>query len=536
MLFKIKKGTVSSRSWGEVDKSAIWQRLKAGLQEGADGVREAVREMYAVVKADINADLTQADLWSPHHEIQQDGSLILNRGGLIAAAQALAGARAEPDLTPAQYREAAQHLMRHYREVDGLEPPERLSQAAGEMVRLAATITGEMRVDDVPLAYGVDLAALKAGDDDPLEVVVEVPAGKSRRGWNYLPQTLQKVVGEVATNTATGFLGHQKPEDVDHQFLPPVTHWVGAKWENGKAYFRGVVDAAAKDLKRWIRAGRVKQVSIFGMPTLRQAAGETQVTDYQLLSIDWTPLDRAGMPTKIVAVGEMDSIIGTGEPGNHGGGNMTLQELLAELRKLGAKPGQVVGEMGWDVKTLARELGWKLDEVAGEIGADRWTQLQEMVKTVGEMAETFGLGKEAKLTDLFKAVKEAKEVQNKVSGELAGILGLAKDAKLTDVIAAAKAAQEVQQRAITAEHDKLIDKVIGEMVVAEAARPLVKRMVQVSDDADEAAVKKAVGEMLEQEDVKKALAGVFKDMPIAPKNAGRTDNNNSGLRVKRVAI
>ncbi|HOV80806.1 MAG TPA: hypothetical protein PK728_12005, partial [Bacillota bacterium] len=109
MPFKIKRGQVSNASWGSIDKSAIWRRLKAGLEESAEGVREAIREMYAVVKADIGPDLTQADLWGPHHEIQQDGSLVLNRGGLIAAAQALAGARAEPDLTPAQRREAARH-------------------------------------------------------------------------------------------------------------------------------------------------------------------------------------------------------------------------------------------------------------------------------------------------------------------------------------------------------------------------------------------------------------------------------------------
>lgn len=537
MPFKIKKGIVSGHSWGDVDKSSIWQRLKKGLEEGADGVREAIREMYAVVKADINADLTQADCWGPHHEIQQDGSLVLNRGGLIAATAARAGARSEPDLTSAQRKEAAQHLMRHYREIEGLEPPESLAQAAGEMVRLTANVTGEMRVEDVPLASRVDLAAIKAGDDDPLEVVVEVPAGKSRRGWNYLPQTLQKIVGEVMANTATGFLGHQKPEDVDHQFLPPVTHWVGAKWENGKAYFRGVVDAAAKDLKRWIRAGRVKQVSIFGVPTLKQAAGETQVTDYRLLSIDWTPLDRAGMPTSVVAVGEMmDSIVGGDYFNNYryGGGKMSITELLAELRKVGVKPGQVIGEMGWDVKTLAKELGWELDKVAGEISAEGWSKLQATMKAMGEMAESFGLGKDVELGSLVKAVKEAREVQEKVSGELAGIFGLAKDAKLADVITAAKTAREAQQKMSQDEHNKLVDKVVGEMVT-EGARPIVKMLLQVKQGATEDEVKKAVGEMLEREDVKKSFSLMYKDPVIAPK-VGRQENNSGGLRIKRVTI
>jgi len=506
MLFKINKKSISSKSWGDVDKGSLWKRLKTGLEESAEGVIEAIKEMYAVVKAGINKDLTEADCWGPHHEINQDGTLILSRGGLIAAAQALVGARSEPNLSDAQKREAAGHLLRHYSEIDDLEPPENLKKlagTAGEMVRLTAAITGEMAVKDIPLAPGVDLAALKAGDDDPMEVVVEVPAGKSKRGWNYRPEALQKIVGEVMKNTLSGFLGHQKPEDVDHQFLPPVTHWVGAKWENGKAYFRGVIDTAAKDLKRWIRAGRIKQVSIFGMPTLRSVAGETEVVDYRPLSIDWTPLDRAGMPTRIVAVGEMDVILGDDPNKPNGGGkNMNLQELLAELRKLGAKPAQVIGEMGWKVKDIAGEMGWKLDSVAGEIDAERWKQIEEGLKVIGEMAELFGLGKDAKVSELVEKVK---------------------------------AAHDVQVKAATAEHDKLVDKVIGEMVVAEQARPLVKRMLQVPKDADEAAIKKAVGEMLEDEEVKKALAGVFKDIPITPKS-GRDDNKNNGLRVKRVAI
>lgn len=363
-------------------------------------------------------------------------------------------------------------------------PVGEMAGAQGEMALLAASITGEMKVEDVPLAPGVDLTALKAGDDSPLEVVVEVPAGKSKRGWNYLPQALQKIVDEVSSKTASGFLGHQDPEKVDHEFLAPVTHWVGAKFENGKAYFRGVVDSAAKDLKRWIRAGRIKQVSIFGVPTLAQANGETQVTDYRLLSIDWTPLDRAGMPTRVVAVGEID-VIGHGDniPTDKTGGDpMNLKELLAELRKQGANIQQVCGEA---------------------LGGEVYTGLQTSTKALGEIANVLGL----------------------------------KDAKPEDVLARVKVAHEAEVKAVTADHDNLVNKVIGEMVVAETARPLVKRMLKVADNADEAAIKKAVGEMLEQEDVKKALASVFKDTPIAPKDARRPGgDSDNGLRVRRSSI
>ncbi|MFS8501944.1 MAG: hypothetical protein FWJ59_09135, partial [Caldicoprobacter sp.] len=310
------KNRVSEKAWGDVDKSAIWRRLKEALQNDEAGAKEAVREMYAVVKAAVNADLTQADCWGPHHEIIDD-TLVLNRNGLFAAAQALVGARAEPDLTPEQKRSAARHILRHYREL-GLEAPESIRSLAGErslegeMIRLEAAVAGEMSVEEVPASAAIDVQALKEGDSEPLEVVVEIPAGRSKRGWLYTPQALKRIVDVVMEQGLPGFLGHQKPEDVDHQFPQPVTHWVGGKMVGDKAYIRGVVDPAAKDLKRWIKSRAVRTVSIYGIPKLEHVRGETRVVDFQPLSIDWTPLGRAGMDTRVVAVGEMDTIITKG--------------------------------------------------------------------------------------------------------------------------------------------------------------------------------------------------------------------------------
>jgi len=501
MALRINNDRVSSRSWGEIDKSALWQRLKQALQESEAGAAEAVREVYAAIKADVTPDLREADCWGPHHEITPEGIVLLNRGGLIAAAQALAGARSDPSLTDAQRRQAAAHLLRHYRSIDGLTPPESLVSVAGEMVQLAATVSGEVSVQDVPVAPWADLTALKMGDPDPMEVVVEVPAGRSKRGWNYTPAALQRIVGEVMGQGLPGFLGHQKPEDVDHEFPKPVTHWVGAKFENGKAYFRGVVDAAASDLKRWLRAKTVRTVSIFGIPELQRVGGETNVVDYKPLSIDWTPLGRAGMPTAVVAIGEMD-VIEPAEAGKKGGAGVTLQELLAELKKQGASPAQVVGEMGWKPKDVLTTLGLKFEELAGEIGGEAWAGTKARADAVGEIATA---------------------------------LGLAKDVKPADIVAAAKAAREAQIKVARAERDALIDRVIGEMVVAEAARSIVKRMLQLPEQVDEAAVKKAVGELVAQEDVKAAMASVFKQDVVRPVDAGR-DGAQSGLIVRRVAI
>lgn len=54
-----------------------------------------------------------------------------------------------------------------------------------KIFQLFGNVAGEMRLDDIPLAAGVDVNELKKGDEDPLEVVVEIPASKSKRGWNY---------------------------------------------------------------------------------------------------------------------------------------------------------------------------------------------------------------------------------------------------------------------------------------------------------------------------------------------------------------
>ncbi|GAW29185.1 hypothetical protein, partial [Carboxydocella sp. ULO1] len=156
--FEISK-TVSNKPWGDVDKTAIRNILVQGLEEGAEGVREAIREVYAVIRGESLEDAPSQNWVMPHHEVRDDGQIVINRNGLIAAAAALAGARAEPSLTPQQKRQAAKHLARHYRELE-MELPESLKEAVGEICAVQAIISGEMQVNDVPLAPWVDLEAL----------------------------------------------------------------------------------------------------------------------------------------------------------------------------------------------------------------------------------------------------------------------------------------------------------------------------------------------------------------------------------------
>jgi hypothetical protein len=475
--------TVSTADWGSVDKPRIWALLKQGIEEGAEGIAAAVREVYAVVKAPVNEDLAQADCWGPHHEIRDDGRIVLNRAGLIAAVTALAGARSEPNLTPQQKRQAARHLLRHYRELE-LEPPESLAEFVGEMASVQAVVSGEMKVEDVPLAPWADLQALKTGDPEPMEVVVEIPAGKSKRGWNYRPEALQKIVGEVMNQGLPGFLGHQKPEDVDSQFPTPVTHWVGALWKDGKAYFRGVIDKAASDLKRWIKAKAIRQVSIFGVPKLQKINGETHVVNYKPLSIDWTPLNRAGMPTSVVAIGEMDEIL------NDGGGQMSWKEYVGKLKEMLASKevtvGQIVGEMGWEAQEVAKEIDAK------------WLQeVTSAVETLGKVKEVLG-----------------------VTGEM-------------DVLQEAAEARKALDEKAAAEREKLIDEVLKEKVVGEMAQALAKKMLQVPEVANKEQIAGEIDKLLADETVKMAISKFYVDKPPIIGDGGK---ETTSLRVKRQVI
>lgn len=476
---------VSERDWGDVDKSRIWRLLKQGLEEGIEGAAVAVREVYAVVKAEINADLTQADCWGPHHEIRDDGTVVLNRRGLFAAAAALAGARAEPDLTPEQKAKARAHLRRHYRQLE-LEPPEALAEQMpalyGAVGRIRGEISAAEQLDKLPISQEARESARKlmAGDNDPCLVAVEIEEGEGNAGY-YTADAIAALVREVNARLPMGYLGHQRTEDLPYEFPDPVTHWLGAELitRDGKAVARiyGLIDPSAPELKRWVRADRIRNVSIFGTP-IYESASSNRVVDYELLSIDWTPRDRAGMTTRVVWATEMKR-----EKEVHS--DVTLSEAIQHVKSaLSRKETTAAHVLG--------ELGLKFEDVAREIGGELWANAQ-------------------------KAQEEVKKLSSLV-GEIRKALGIDEAA---DVVAAAKTAWEAQEAKRRDDHERLVSKVIGEMVKPEKAHGLVRRLLRVDVGADEATIRKAVGEILEDPAVKPLLAELRVEVVPQPVDASR---------------
>ena len=450
-MFKFSDG-ISLKAWGDVDKTALRNGLVKALQNKEPDAQKAIRKVYAVIRESDITKTPSTSWWGPYYEVRSDGTIILNKGGLYAVAAALAGARTKPNLTPRQLKVAARKVVADYRK-QKLPVPNSLVQITGEInealaVRFDGAVIGEMGVDTVPLSEKVDIDKLKAGDDDPLEVVVEIDSGKSKRKWNYLPQALESISRQINEKVPNGFLGHQKQENLAFEFPKIATHWVGAMYRDGKAYVRGVVDASQKDLKRWIRGGRIKQVSIYGIPTLRKENGETQVVDFDLMSLDWTPKDRNGMQTKVVTVSEMDDLLN--KQNTDGGVKVTKQEVLGEMARM-LKEGEI--------------------------------SLTEAKTLVGETDETL------KFKDVAKQLDVAPE---NVVGEISRLKNL-------------------EKQVAESKHENLVKKVLNEEVKDETIRGIVGEMIDSDVEDDEKKIASEIADILQRDTVKKIVSGLHLD-------------------------
>ena len=420
-------------------------------------------------------------------------------------------------------------------------------------IMLTAKITGEMNVEDIPVANWADIDALKGDDTDPLEVVMSIPAGKSTRGWNYTSNALNSIVGEVNSTGLPGFLGHQKAENVATEFPTPVTHWIGAKMENGTAYFRGLIDKSATDLKRWIRGKAINQVSIFGYPQLEQntITGETDVIDYKGLSIDWTPLNRAGMPTSVIAIsGEMasiDSIVDT----SHEELRETLRQL-AYNKFVGNKSVYLYINAVYDNyfiicysddnsrldKYYKINYTKELDNIL--IGEPVEVKRKEIWEPVGEM-EIQNMNNKLKALlddgiitkdDLKQACGEIginnNEEPNKIEQACGEMFGKTGDELLNDI----KSAAELLKQSNSKNKEKIIDKILNEKVSGEMAQNVVKKMLH-TDSSDEAVIAGEIDSILADKSVQALLANTKIDI-VPPINVN--NNNNSFFVTKKVSI
>lgn len=291
---------------------------------------------------------------------------------------------------------------------------------AGEMQMPGLSLVGgTVKVDDIPVSPAVNYEDLTSGDDKPHEVVVAMPVGKSKRGWNYTEEAVKSIVKQVNDKTTAGFKGHQKAENVSTEFLDPATHWIGAKYDEAskQAFFRGYIDPNEKNLRRWVKSGRIKETSIFGQMHLKKVAGETHVVDCDLMSIDWTPLGRPGMQTQVVDVKIAGEMI-------EGGNEMNKEELLKAIREFMASnkisTRELAGEMDADFIAQVTSLEGQLPQIRKELGLAEDASFEDVQAKVKELKELQDQQDEAKVEEVVAEVIKEKLPDNKEAQELAG--------------------------------------------------------------------------------------------------------------------
>lgn len=450
----------------------------------------------------------------------------------------------------------------------------------GEMDLLNATVSN-IKPSDISVASGVDLETMKSMDDDPLEVVVEIPATKSKRGWNYTTKSLKDIVDYTNSNTLNGFLGHQKAENVSTEFVPPVTHWIGAEMKGNKAYFRGLIDADAKNLKRWIRTKRIQEVSIYGFPKLkRNAKGEMDVVGYEPLSIDWTPLHRPGMPTKIVGM-EMQDIECSPKGEQLDGTFEKLREDLREAAKNyfnahGNGSYVWVRSVKYDDSTVIVEHEQqneptKLYSIPFTIQNNELTlgektevvekRVFEPIKTIGEMNNQGGnsMGPDEVMKNLKGLLQTGQLTYGQVFGEIGittdKIAGEMEEVKAAfqakdtldkvkealnisgemNIVEVAKKAHEAIETANKAEFNKTIDEVVKEKVSGEMAQNLVKKMINVEEGATKEVISGEIDSILKDDFIKNLISNEHIDIAPGVGNINKT-TTGSGVKVKKARI
>ncbi|ANT45148.1 TPA: hypothetical protein STY68_001038 [Clostridioides difficile] len=435
----------------------------------------------------------------------------------------------------------------------------------GEMDSMNALISS-IKPSDIPLAKDIDIEALKSIDDDPLEVVVEIPATKSKRGWNYTAKSLKDIVDYTNENTLNGFLGHQKAENISTEFAPPVTHWIGAEMKGDKAYFRGLIDADATNLKRWIRTKRIKEVSIFGYPKLKKSAkGEMNVIGYEPLSIDWTPLHRPGMPTSIVGM-EM-SARGEQLDGTFEALRIDLREALKTKFSINDNNSYLyIQNIRYDNNTVIYELeqnglcklysipftivenkinlGQEIEvikkisyEAKGEMkGEENKLEGKELIKNVkgllqtgeisySEVIQGIGLTKEivtGEMEDVKSSLKAEKELR-----EVKKVLGIVGE---MDTIEVAKKASKALDNEKKEAWNSIVNKVIKDKVSGEIAQTLVKKMLNVEEGSSEEVITGEIENILNDEFVKNTMSNMYKDNPTT---TGLSNSSNNGSLITK---
>lgn len=178
----------------------------------------------------------------------------------------------------------------------------------------------ETRFPQVPIAPGVDIAALTAGDPHPVYVVrpLAILDEVSINGLPYNEAVFNDVYHQVVTKRPVARRGHIPADEKSSAFPPDDGYWVGAVIDSsvyGKPTVFGmcyVVPGETRDMVlRRRAAGTALSNSLWGDIFMSDENGQVTPVGIELESIDFVPEERAALQAlggKYQVISEMNSM------------------------------------------------------------------------------------------------------------------------------------------------------------------------------------------------------------------------------------
>lgn len=112
----IRNDIISQRPWGQVDKVKLARRLAEAALRKESGAVRAIAECFAYVP-----EIGSPSKWGGAHHELRGHELVVNKRGVIALDQVLAGARGGTKWGAEAEAEAQRHVNKHLREIDRQE-------------------------------------------------------------------------------------------------------------------------------------------------------------------------------------------------------------------------------------------------------------------------------------------------------------------------------------------------------------------------------------------------------------------------------
>jgi len=242
-----------------------------------------------------------------------------------------------------------------------------------EIVREYHVSTFRGKVEDVPIADGVDMEEIRRSDPNAMFVTLPIAeiGAISNNGLLYDESLVNSIVAQINADRPGGILGHVPDEERSTSFPLPAGLWVGAMLAGETLWAKSYVPpgAAREYMGNLKKVGGQIATSIYGKGKFERVRdGVRRLTNFKLESLDFAPPGRAalGMGAIPHVTAEMDS---EQEPIM-----ADKAQVIAELRN-----AKVTPQRGWQPSGETVDVS----EMQGLL-AERDDRITVLETTVGE--------------------------------------------------------------------------------------------------------------------------------------------------------